>query len=153
MGFGTIFVQIIFFILFFIALLGFFTVSKAIAIENKNSIAMREEMTMNKIKSEVSIDSISYNSPSTKIVMVVNNTGKIKLDTDEIDIYVDGSRIPRDQTNRTIQILPQDFLNPNLWDPDESIEINITYSLSVGNHYIDILTEYSTGDTGIITIT
>ncbi|MEM4260450.1 MAG: hypothetical protein QXG00_04395 [Candidatus Woesearchaeota archaeon] len=152
MGFGTIFVQTIFFILFFVALLGFFTVSKAIAIENKESIAMREELTMNKIKSDISIYNVTYDSPSSKILVVVNNTGKIKLKLEEIDIYIDGSRIPRDQTNRTIQILPQDFLNPSLWDPDESIEINITYSLSVGNHYIDILTEYSTRDTSIITV-
>jgi archaellum component FlaG (FlaF/FlaG flagellin family) len=150
MGFGTIFVQIIFFILFFMALVGFFSISKAIAIDNKTSIMLREQTAMNKIKSEITIYNLSYYSGEGIISIYVNNTGKLKLKQEELDIYVDGSRIPRDQTNRTIKILPQDFLNPTLWDPDESIEINVTYSLSTGTHYVDVITEYSTDDTQII---
>ena len=133
--------------LLFIALVGFFSISKAIALDNKTSLALKEQTAMDKLSSGITIDSVSYQA--NNLTIIVNNTGKIKLKLEELDVYVDGSRIPRDQTNRTIRITPRDFLNPTLWDPDESIEIDVYTTLGSGTHSTTLLTEYSTSDTKV----
>jgi archaellum component FlaF (FlaF/FlaG flagellin family) len=152
MGFGSIFVQVIFFFIVMTAILGFFSVSKTMALQTKQNINLREDRALNVLQSSVQITNLSYDLFKTNITFIVNNTGKIMLRTEQLDIYVDGVRIPRNQTNRTITILPPDFVNPILWDPDESIAVEVAQPLLSGTHTITVITEYSTKDTTILTV-
>ena len=56
----------------------------------------------------------------------VKNTGSTRFNPEDIDIYIDGIRIPRNSGNRTIQVTDDtDNINPGIWDPQEELEIQV----------------------------
>ena len=60
------------------------------------------------------------------VTTYVKTTGSTRFDPQDIDIYIDGIRIPRNEGNRTIQVTEDtDNTNPGIWDPQEELEIQI----------------------------
>lgn len=101
----------------------------------------KQDLVTKTLSSNMQVDSAAYSA--SKSVIQLTNSGSNKISLEHLDVYVDGQRIPRSAQNRTIDVLSSSELaNPGLWDPQETLEINITKSLSAGNHRIDIVNEY-----------
>ncbi len=78
--------------------------------------------------------------------LAIKNTGKIRLDKDVLDYFIDGDRIPRTKIVSTIIRNETDILNPGLWDPEEIISVNISQPITLGNHIVNVINEQSIKD-------
>ncbi len=77
-------------------------------------------------------------------------TEKKKLNTGYLDVFIDGIKIPRSDSNRTIKFTENStFINPTIWDPDETINITVSLKLSKGTHISHVSTEYGIKDSRI----
>ena len=59
-----------------------------------------------------------------------------------VDVYIDGIKIPRNENNRTIQLIGNNLINPLHWDSGETLQINVTLDLASGEHYAIVSTQY-----------
>ncbi len=76
----------------------------------------------------------SYNNLNES-QMRVKNSGRHKLNYNELEIYLD-TRIPRNSSNLTIAMnASTDLVDPNLWNPEEEILVNINRSFSNNTNY------------------
>lgn len=116
--------------------------------ETSSSITMKNDYLVNQIKSDISIDVVSHNAVSDTTFVYVKNTGKISLKLDDTDIYFNGLRVPRNDTNRTIEILSDtDTINTGIWDPKEEVLIKVYQSLSgTESHKVIVAAQYDIKD-------
>ena len=93
---------------------------------DKSGAAVNEQQqkSVDIMKTSFNIAIATYNDATTTIY--VKNTGSTRFDPQDIDIYIDGIRIPRNSGNRTIQVTEDtDTINPGIWDPQEELEIQV----------------------------
>jgi archaellum component FlaF (FlaF/FlaG flagellin family) len=74
--------------------------------------------------------------------IVLNNTGRNKIEMAYLDVWIDRIRLPRDSGNRTIEIVGQNAVNPLHWDPGETVKIDVMLNLATGTHRAIVSTEY-----------
>ena len=80
---------------------------------------------------------LSYRSDTGVILCCLLNSGTVALVPEDLSVLVDG--IYMDESIDEIgHSLGGDVRNPGLWDPDETLEINMTRQLSEGNHLLKI---------------
>ena len=94
---------------------------------DKSSNAVNEQQTrsVDVMKTGMTIASAAYDGTGTTYIYV-KNTGSTRFAENDIDIYLNGLRIPRNETNRTITVTPDtDTKNPSIWDPGEELEIKL----------------------------
>jgi archaellum component FlaF (FlaF/FlaG flagellin family) len=142
MGFdGVISTMIIFIAVVGITVLAV-TSFKAIADESASAMEERSTVLNNKIKSDITILSTIYNSSSENITVTFQNTGKIKLDPNAIDGFINGYFVSR--SNRTCFVEPStDIINPGIMDPSEVAILEMPAgSLASGSHVVKITTQY-----------
>ena len=146
MGFGSIVSELI----IFISVMGL-----AISLTFMMSTQMNDldhstrEMSkarVEKLKTEISIVDVSYNSTCQNVTMVVKNTGKTTLNPSMTDILIDGERIPASNMTRTIPA-DSDRMNAGLWDPAETLLIDMDFALSSGQHEAKLSTQNAVYDT------
>ena len=153
MGFGTLATNIIMFIAVISLTTGFIGIFKMYVDESSSSMQIQSRVIANNIKTDVSLQVVTYNNITMMTTATALNTGKTKLDIDYVDVYIDSLMIPRSDSNRTIQISPStEIENPGIWDPREVLEIKVYKNLSKGTHSIKIGTEYGVIDTYIFSI-
>ena len=122
---------------------------------DSNNDAMSAQWTYmsNNIKTDITISNSGHDNVTNLTTIYVQNTGKTQLDPDYGDVYIDDLFIPRDTSNRTIQIVPStDTQNPNVWDPKEIVEIIVNQSLAGGSHIIDVATQYGVADSDTFSV-
>ena len=151
MGMSTIISQIIFFSFILVVLTGLFIISKNYLIEDKESLENKKQTLMNELNTRIEIGNITYSAGT--ITLNITNDGSTTLQTKYLDLYVNSNRIERNNSNRTITVLAPDILNPKLWDPDETIEVQIFLIMADGNHTIKAVAENNAQDTKIFEIT
>ncbi len=151
MAFSTIVSQVIFFSFMLVVLVGIFIISKDVLIQDRNSLESKKDSTIQQLNTRVSISNASYSAGT--IALSISNEGSTTLKTENLDFYVDNIRIPRNDSNRTIQILEPDIQNPRMWDPDETVQVLIDYTVAQGNHTAKIVTEYGHSDIKIFEAT
>jgi archaellum component FlaG (FlaF/FlaG flagellin family) len=106
-------------------------VFKAMVDENTSAAAEESDRTVNVMRTSFTISSATYAESggpggSGVIYVYVKNTGKAQFDPDDLDIYIDDMRIPRNTSNRTVAVTPDtDTVNTGIWDQSEEIEFNI----------------------------
>ena len=110
-----------------------------------SSIATQQNWLSQQIKTDIAIEVIDFvNGTENQTTIHLENTGATILETEHIDIYIGGERIPRGDSNRTIEILSDtEIKNTGKWDPKEqvmivvnkSLEENATYELIVMSQY------------------
>lgn len=117
--------------------------------DTSNSITIKNDFLVNQLKSDISIDVVSYDSGINTTSVYVKNTGKVALKVNDTDIYLNGLRIPRNDTNRTIEVLVDtDSVNPGIWDPKEEVLIQVFQKLNSSfSHDVIVSTQYDAKDT------
>lgn len=141
MGFGSIATTIIMFIAVLLLATGVLITLQSNIDKSQASMQASAELLNNEIITNMDITSTNYTSNNLRVYLI--NNGKSTLKLDRIDAYVDDVFIPRNDTNRTIQIeASTDIKNPGLWDPNEIIRIDIATTLGAGEHIVKITTQY-----------
>jgi archaellum component FlaG (FlaF/FlaG flagellin family) len=104
-------------------------------------LALETEKERLEIVQETSIDvlSASYDAIGKESSIIVNNTGKRKIDPTYIDVWIDGIRVPR--TSRTVSFEGENSVNPLHWDPGEQVRVDAQQELQAGNHTATVSTE------------
>jgi archaellum component FlaF (FlaF/FlaG flagellin family) len=154
MGSSTVVTHLI----LFIAVLG---IATGLIITVKNYIDQTEGTFKEKsndndliIKTNIKIEVISYNNNTNTTWIYVRNTGQSAMKPAQIDMYIDGIRLYRDNTNRTIELLlDTDLINVGIWDPKEQLLIKAFKFLNnTITHEVIIATPYSVSDSETFSI-
>ncbi|MCW7076225.1 MAG: archaellum stator protein ArlF [Candidatus Syntropharchaeales archaeon] len=82
---------------------------------------IRQERMLNELQTDLEIVQTSYNPTLDILTIDVDNSGSITLDTDEIDVIVDG----RMQTGNITSLLV-DGADTTVWAPEETLEIKVS---------------------------
>lgn len=153
MGFSNIFSQMVLYLFLLIVLSGTFITTKSMFLENRKAYGEKQEMMSKKLLTDIKIINTTYDNVSDEILIKVRNDGKTVLDKNELDLYVNDIRIPRNESNRTIVFDGVDIVNPGLFDPDEQINVTLyNQNLTTGNHIVRVITQYSIGDYEVISV-
>lgn len=139
MGFGTIVGQVLF--IFVIVIVVANVIIQNNANINAYTLAKKENTKINleKESSGLEITNITSSGSGTKTIdVVVRNSGRIALDTNNIDLYIDNSRLSRSSFSVTNSI---DLVNPRIFDPDETITVSYS-GIGNGTHYVTVVCEY-----------
>ncbi len=147
MGFSTIGSFIVMFFGFLILVSSGLMIFGAI-VENSASLSSLQKEEKERAETSINILNITqYKENEENIVTFhIINDGNRKLDKDDLDIYIDGYRIPRDSENRTVYFKYENRVNPLHWDPGEIIVANITKELEDGGHRGVVATEFGITD-------
>jgi archaellum component FlaG (FlaF/FlaG flagellin family) len=99
-------------------------VFKSMLDDSTSAAAREKQRAVNVMQTSFTIPSASYSAGT--VYVYVKNTGDASFDPEEMDIYLDGIRIPRDITNRTVNVtVDTDVSNVGTWDPGEELEFNV----------------------------
>ena len=101
------------------------------------SLETQQENIVDKMDTSFQIVNGTYDSTNGLILIYMKNTGSLKMDPNQIDIYSDTGRLERDSTNKEINIV-ENMVNSNHWDPGELVLVNISRTLSSGPHLFRI---------------
>ena len=95
---------------------------------DKSSGALNEQQSQSNDIMRTSFNFVmaSYNDATQTTTAYLKNTGSTRFDPQDLDVYIDGIRIPRNSANRTIQVAEDtDNTNIGIWDPGEELEIQV----------------------------
>ena len=114
-----------------------------------SSVALTQAKVTQELKTDIAIEIVSFDNTTNTTKIYVKNSGNEKLDIDKVDIYINKNYIPRNSTNRSIEILEDtNIIDDTLWDPKEQVLIQIfNYSLSTTQlHEVTVTTQYGVKD-------
>ncbi|MFT4250600.1 MAG: hypothetical protein ACMXYD_04535 [Candidatus Woesearchaeota archaeon] len=111
------------------------------------AITQQQSRSTDLIGTNFDIILASYNTGT--ITAYVKNTGTTRFYPEEIDLYINNQRIPRNPANRTITIVEDtNTINPDVWDPGEELEIEIYKTFSTSQtHTLRVTTPNSASTT------
>ncbi len=131
-------------LILFVAVMGMASaavfVFKTMADESTNAAAEESDRAVNMMRTSFTITSATYSAGT--VYVYVKNTGKAQFDPEEMDIYLDGIRIPRDVSNRTVEVSADtDSINTGVWDETEELEFNVFMTYAVpASHTVRVTT-------------
>lgn len=140
MGFGTVVSHIILFVSIITVAAGFLVVINNYVQGTTGSLMAKQERISSEINTDITITSVDYDNstnPDT-ITAYATNSGSTQLQPNRTDLYLDNTRISRDERTLTIQDDTQ-IDNPGIWDPDEIIEVTTQQDLESGKHSLSII--------------
>ena len=125
---------------------------KNFADQSQSSLSSKTDELNNHIKTSIKIELVAYDNTTNETKIYVRNTGSTKLNPDEVDVYIDGFRFSRNQSqanNRTVEILPDtNTVDYTLWNPKEQLYIIARKHLNTGEtHTVVVTTQYESSDT------
>ena len=121
---GTIIANLIIFVAVMAMAAATVALFKTLIDESTNAAADQNQQTVSVMRTDFTISSATYNSGT--IYIYAKNTGKQQLDPNDLDIYIDSVRIPRDVLNRTVQVTSDtDTINTGIWDEKEELEFDV----------------------------
>ncbi len=94
---------------------------------DRSSSAVNEQQSRSQdvMRTNFFIPIVSYNNVDTTRIYV-KNTGSTRFAPEDMDVYIDGIRVPRSPANRSISVVADtDNTNPGIWDPGEELEIEV----------------------------
>jgi archaellum component FlaF (FlaF/FlaG flagellin family) len=91
---------------------------------------------------------LSFSNDTKTTHIYLKNTGQTLLDPSKFDVYIDGIRIPRNDSNRTIEVLADtDTINLGILDPKEGLHIQVFGDIREDvTHEVTVTTQYETRD-------
>lgn len=139
MGFGTVVSHIILFISIVTVSAGFFIVINNYVQGATGSLAEQQERVSSRIQTDIEIASVDYDNSTAPDTITVSatNTGSTNIETEKTDLFIDDLRISRTERSITVQA-DTTTGNPNLWDPDEVVEVVTEENLDNGTHTVSI---------------
>lgn len=112
-----------------------------------NSLKEQNDLIREKLDEEVSIYSVVYDSTNNETDIVLQNSGRRKISMEHVDIFMDDTRIPRDNSNRTFVLRSSsEIKNPGIWDPTELVDVTVDMHLSSGTHFVEVFTKMANKD-------
>jgi archaellum component FlaF (FlaF/FlaG flagellin family) len=154
MGSSTVVTQMILFIAVLSIATGLVITVKNYADQSESTFKQKSNDNDLVIKTNIKIEVISYNNNTNTTWVYVRNTGQTQMRPEQIDIYIDGERLYRDETNRTIELLSDtDNVNVGIWDQKEQLLIKAFKFLNnTITHEVIITTPYSVRDSETFSI-
>jgi len=154
MGSSTVITHVILFIAVLGIASGLLIAIKNYADETEGTFKQKSDEYNKIIKTSIKIEVISYNNASNTTWIYVRNTGQTVMKPSQIDVYIDGLRFPRNDSNRTIEISSDTELeNYGFWDPKEQILIKaFSYLDDTVSHEVIVTTPYSVRDSDTFSI-
>jgi archaellum component FlaG (FlaF/FlaG flagellin family) len=140
MGFGTVVSHIILFVSIITVAAGFLVVINNYVQGTTGSLVEKQERISSELNTDITITSVDYDNstnPDT-ITAYATNTGSTQLRPNRTDLYIDDTRISRNERTITIQTDTQ-VDNPGIWDPDEIVEITTEQDLESGQHTLSVV--------------
>jgi len=138
---STLVAKLIFFIAtLFVSAIVAVTFIEAIQ-RNESGLKIQQEILQNRMRTDFTIESFSYDEVESEITLYARNTGTTKINIDRLSVYINGDRI---QKNDDFQLNIEEFesLNdPRLWEEYAIIRINIKREISVNQIYEIIITD------------
>jgi archaellum component FlaF (FlaF/FlaG flagellin family) len=150
-GFSTVTTHVILFVAAIGIATGLLFGIKNFSDNAESTFKMKSDDYSNKIKTSIQIEVVHYDNVTNTTSIYVKNTGQTMLKPEQIDVYIDGVRLSRNDGNRTIEIMSDtDSINAGIFDPKEEILILVPGSLDVNKtHEVIITTQYETKDTEV----
>ena len=91
--------------------------------KSSSAVNQQQSKSVDIMKTDFIIALSSYDEIGTTYIYV-KNTGSTRFAETDIDFYIDGKRVPRNDTNRSIDVTADtDTTNTDIWDPGEELEI------------------------------
>jgi archaellum component FlaG (FlaF/FlaG flagellin family) len=131
-------------LILFIAVMGMTSATvfifKNLLDEGASAAADEQDRAVGVMRTDFAIPSAVYN-PGT-VTVYVKNTGQKSFDPGDIDVYVNGLRVPRNESNRTIDVVADtDTTNSGIWDGGEDLEIAVFRTFAIpATHTVTIYT-------------
>lgn len=152
MGFSSIGSFVVMFFAMLVMVSSIFMIYSSL-IESTGAISDQQDIQEKKLATSITIKNISVDESPTpdRISAIVQNDGKRNLDTQDVDVYLDGVFIPRNDSNRTIGFKSENVVNPMHWDPGESLWINVSKNIENGTHSLVVSTEFASLDKSVFT--
>ena len=148
MGFSDLATQIIMFIAVITVATGLVIVFNVSISEASDSVRIRTDALSLSMKTDITIDMVTHDSNTNTTYVYIRNTGKTMLTVNQTDVYLNGFRVPRNETMRSIELIEDtDLINPGIWDPTEQVLITINYELdSSVIHEVTVTAEHNVQD-------
>jgi archaellum component FlaF (FlaF/FlaG flagellin family) len=148
MGSSTVITHIILFIAVLSIASGLLVVIKNYADQTEGTFVTKSDEYNKQIKTNIHIEVVHFDNNTNTTWIYVRNTGQTVMDPVQVDVYIDGFRFPRNDSNRTISVSSDtELTNAGLWDPREQILIKAFRSLdSAISHEVVVTTPYSVRD-------
>ena len=145
MGFGTIAANMIMFIAIVTLATGLLFVMNVYVQETQSSIQQQKNQIIEEIRTDITIEEISYNSENDELLIYVRNTGKIELSIERTEVYIDGLRVSNSQKNNTLE---EDTIvsNNRSWSPREILKIEADIELTEGRKRVRVATHNGISD-------
>ena len=145
-------------VIMFIAVLGIasglLVAIKNYADETEGTFSEKSDSYNQIIKTDINIDLVHYNNNTNTTHVYVRNTGSTKMDRGKVDIYIDGVYVPRNSSNRTVEVASDtEVVSPGVWDPRELLHIQVPRKLSDEvEHEVIVVTPYTVRATDTFSI-
>lgn len=133
MAFGTTVTHAIFFIGAITVAAGLLLSISTITGDTSSSLSQRQKALSESLSDDIRLTSVSYQSGTLYVYAV--NTGTSILEPENIDLFVDGLRIDRSGFSINIET-DTSVGQPDLWNPEEVVEITYIDSLNTGQHTV-----------------
>lgn len=114
-----------------------------------NSIVTQQNWLSQQIKTDISIEVVTFiNGTENQTYIYLENTGATTLDINDVDVYIGGIRIPRNISDRTIEVLADtEVTNTGYWDPKEQVKIRVNKTLEENKTFeVIVATQYGGSD-------
>jgi archaellum component FlaF (FlaF/FlaG flagellin family) len=149
MGMSTIITHVILFIAVISIASGLLIGIKNFADQSESAFNTKKDEFNQQIGTDITIEVIHYNNQTDQTSIFVKNTGLTIMKPSQIDVYIDGLRIPRNDTNRSIAVLSDtDTVDIGFWNPKEELKIVVNLALNENkSHDVIVTTPYETSDT------
>ena len=127
---------------------------KAFVDNTQNSIKTQSDEFNNQIGTSFNIELVYFNNNTNETSVFIRNTGQTSIKIEQVDIYINGIRFPRNESNRTIEVLADtEVTDIGVWDPKEAIKIVAKMGLEENKkHTVVVTTPYSGRDSEYFSI-
>jgi archaellum component FlaF (FlaF/FlaG flagellin family) len=132
MGFGNIVSQVILFMSIMITLVVVSLVFKSYVTNTNLSLQMQHDNIVNKLETSFSIINVTYDEINEEVSVFLKNTGSIKMNPSEIDLFIANQRLSRNEIN--VEIFEStNLINPLHWDPGEILIIKTNMQINANS--------------------
>ncbi len=154
MGMSTVITQVILFIAVLGIVSGLLVSIKNYTDKTEGAFSQKSAEYNNVIKTNIKIDVISHDNNTDTTWIYVRNTGQTNMKPEHIDVYIDGIRFPRNDSNRTIEVLwDTEIEDIGIWNPKEELLIKAFMELNENiSHNVIVTTPYEVRDTDSFSI-
>jgi archaellum component FlaG (FlaF/FlaG flagellin family) len=112
--------------------------------DSASTASIKQKALSEQLKTEIIIESVSYNITAENTSVYVKNIGKTSIKPQQISVYVDDQWTANTTRSQTL-VSDTNTINPTIWDPNEVLLVVVNQELDTDlTHSIAIATPYGT---------